>query len=284
MASDYDKKSDIHDNKLLKGLSNKELFELSAIGKKKDYNPGEALFKEGEPDQTLFLILQGSIKLTRKLHGQEKDIEILQENDGLGDTSFIKDSSRTVSAIVLKPSTIIIIDKSRMNMLAPEIQLCIYKNLNKIASENIDNLIYQDAKSGNKNKVLGSKIKTLIHPKIEEYAQSELIQDILENIPSLPMYTSNLVMLLQEENVSTRDVVDQAKLDPSLVGVILKTVNSAYYSLKTKISDAQHAITYLGFNQVYQLVIDHGVKSTMPDASEFQELQCHSNTVSIISF
>jgi HD-like signal output (HDOD) protein len=284
MTSNYDKKSDISDNKLLKGLSNKELFELSTVGKKKQYNPGEILFKEGESDQMLFLILQGSIKLTRELHGQETDIETLQENDGLGNTSFIKDSSRTVSAIALKPSTIMIIDKLRMNMLTPEIQLCIYRNLNKIASENIDNLTYQDAKLVNKNKFLGSKIKTLIHPKIEEYAQTELIQNILENIPSLPMYTSNLVMLLQEENVSIREVVDQAKMDPSLVGVILKTVNSAYYSLKIKISDAQHAITYLGFNQVYQLVIDHGVKSTMPDTSEFQELQCHSNIVSIISF
>ena len=197
MSFDNHMKSDISGNKLLNGLGSKELFELSAIGKKNHYNPGEILFKEGESDQTLFLILQGSIKLTRKLHGQETDIEILQENDGLGDTSFIKDSSRTVSAIVLKPSTIMIIDKLRMDMLAPKIQLCIYKNLNKKASESIDNLIYQDAKLVNKNKFLGSKIKTLTHPKIEEYAQSELIKNILENIPSLPMYTSNLVMLLQ---------------------------------------------------------------------------------------
>jgi hypothetical protein len=35
MTSNYDKKSGISDNKLLKGLSNKELFELSTIGKKK---------------------------------------------------------------------------------------------------------------------------------------------------------------------------------------------------------------------------------------------------------
>ena len=100
MTFNYDKRSDISDNKLLNGLSNKELFELSTIGKKKQYNPGEILFKEGDPDQTLFLILQGSIKLTRELHGQETDIEIIREYDGLGDTAFTKDSLRTVSAIV----------------------------------------------------------------------------------------------------------------------------------------------------------------------------------------
>jgi len=284
MTSNYDKKSDISDNKLLKGLSNKELFELSAIGKKKDYNPGEVLFKEGDQDQTLFLILQGSIKLMRVLHGQETDIEVIQEDDGLGETAFTKDSLRTVSAIVQKPSTIMIIDKIRMNMLAPEIQLCIYKNLNKRTSESFDNFIIQASKLVNQNKYLGSKIRTLAIPEIDEYSQSELIQNILENVPSLPMYTNNLVMLLQEENASTQEIVEQARLDPSLVGVILKTINSAYYSLKFKVSDVQHAITYLGFNQVYQLVIDHGVKSTMPDTTEFRELQLHSNIVSIISF
>lgn len=284
MTSSYDRKGDISDNKLLKGLSNEELFELSTIGKKTQYKPGEILFKEGEPGQTLFLILQGSIKLTRVLHGRETDIEIIREDDGLGDTAFIKDSLRTVSAIVQQPSTIMIIDKLRMDMLAPKIQLCIYKNLNKKASESIDNLIYQDVKLVNKNEYLGSKIRALAIPEIDEYAQSELIQDILKNIPSLPMYTSNLVMLLQKEKASTHEIVEQAKLDPSLVGVILKSINSAYYSLKFKVSDVQHAITYLGFNQVYQLVIDHGVKSTMPDTTEFQELQLHSNIVSIISF
>ncbi|MCP5005088.1 MAG: HDOD domain-containing protein [Planctomycetes bacterium] len=50
------------------------------------------------------------------------------------------------------------------------------------------------------------------------------------------------------------------------------------------ISDVQHAITYLGFNQVYQLVVDREAKSTMPDTPEFQELQFHSNVVSFFSF
>ncbi len=53
MTSNYDKESDLSDNKLLKGLSNEERLELSTIGKKKQYNPGEILFKEGGPDQTI---------------------------------------------------------------------------------------------------------------------------------------------------------------------------------------------------------------------------------------
>jgi HD-like signal output (HDOD) protein len=97
------------------------------------------------------------------------------------------------------------------------------------------------------------------------------------------MYANRLAVVILDENVSTRDVADLAKLDPSLVGVVLKTVNSAFYGFKRKISDFQHAVLLLGFNQVYQLVMDVGLRNTMPKTPEFRELQLHAMVVSFIS-
>ncbi len=65
---------------------------------------------------------------------------------------------------------------------------------------------------------------------------------------------------------------------------MLKTVNSAFYSLRSKVSDFHHALTLLGFNQVYQIAVDTGIRSTMPKTPEFQELQFHSILVSFINF
>ncbi len=285
MLVDYDIKSDISSNKLLQELSENEIFQLCTVGKTNRYNDGDLLFKQGDCDQTLYLVLQGSIKLTQNLHGEETVVDIIEKDDGLGDATFVEESFRTVTALVQDPSTIMVIDKLRMDMLPPEIKFRIYKNLYKNASAyTANNAICQDTESTVEHNLISDRIKDIIHPDINDYKRSALIRGILENIPSLPMYTTNLVMLLQEEKVSINEIVEQAKLDPSLVGVILKTINSAYYSLRAKISDIQHAITYLGFNQVYQLVIDNGVKSTMPNTSDFQELQCHSNIISIISF
>jgi HD-like signal output (HDOD) protein len=98
------------------------------------------------------------------------------------------------------------------------------------------------------------------------------------------MYASRLAVMLLDENVSTRKVAELAKEDPSLVGAVLKTVNSAYYAFQSKVSDFQHAVLLLGFNQVYQLVMDMGVRTTMPKTSEFRELQFHSMVVSLIGF
>ncbi len=71
MASNSEKASDVSSNQLLNGLDDKELFELCVLGKTNYYNSKDILFKEGDPDQTLFLILKGSVKITRKLHGHE---------------------------------------------------------------------------------------------------------------------------------------------------------------------------------------------------------------------
>jgi HD-like signal output (HDOD) protein len=97
------------------------------------------------------------------------------------------------------------------------------------------------------------------------------------------MYVTKLAVLLLDEKAATSEIVDLAKLDPSLVGMILKTVNSAYYNLQRKISDIQHAILLLGFNQIYQLAMAEGIRSTMPTTAEFQKLQSHCIQVSIIS-
>jgi hypothetical protein len=64
--------------------------------------------------------------------------------------------------------------------------------------------------------------------------------------------------------------------------MVLKTVNSPYYNLSNKVSDLQHAVVLLGFDQVHQLVMSGGVLTTMPNSPQFKELQLHANAVSFI--
>lgn len=284
MAFLIEKKNDISTNRFLKDLTDTELFEVCNIGRIKHFNTGDIIIKEGDADKSLCFILQGSIKVTRKFDGQERDIVTIFKGDGLGDIDFTKSTVRTISAVVLQPSTIMVLDSLDMQKLKPGTQICIYKNINKAFSERMDHFIFQQAKLADQNNSFKVKIKKFLHSNKSSYAQSEIIQDILKNIPRLPMYTNKLFTLLHDEKAQIKEIVDQAKLDPSLVGAILKTINSAFYSVKNKISDVQHAIMLLGFNQVYQLVLDNGIKSTMPNTPQFQELQCHSVITSTIAF
>jgi len=78
------------------------------------------------------------------------------------------------------------------------------------------------------------------------------------------VHVSKLVQMLSMESSSAREVTHLAMEDPSLAGEILKTVNSSYYNLQRRISDLSYAIVYLGFNQVYQIVISNGLQKVMP--------------------
>lgn len=112
--------------------------------------------------------------------------------------------------------------------------------------------------------------------------QATSLQTMLANLPRLPPYTTKLTGLMNDPNASTRNIVEIARQDPSLTASVLKTVNSAYFGLKHKIKDFQHAVMMLGFTQMQQLLINTGVQSTMPDAPEFRQLQAHSMMISVL--
>jgi HD-like signal output (HDOD) protein len=94
------------------------------------------------------------------------------------------------------------------------------------------------------------------------------------------MYVNTLLTMLADGTSSTREVSNLAAQDPSLVSEILKTVNSAYYNLRNKVSDFHHAVLLLGFNQVHQLVTGNALLKTMPNTAEFRALHDHSVIIS----
>jgi HD-like signal output (HDOD) protein len=64
----------------------------------------------------------------------------------------------------------------------------------------------------------------------------------------------------------------------------LKTINSAFYGFQKKIADIHHAVVLLGFEQIYQVVMAEGIRSTMPNTPKFKALHLHSEIISHIAF
>jgi len=95
----------------------------------------------------------------------------------------------------------------------------------------------------------------------------------------LPAFATTL-----SSQLFTRDLVEQIKRDPALVAIVLKTINSAFYSFQKKISDIHHAVVLLGFEQIYQVVIAEGIRRTMPNTPKFKALHLHSEIISHIAF
>lgn len=284
MARSVQTKKTAYCHPALQGLSDKELVSLYNTTAVTKVGAGEPLVNQGDTDEQVFLILEGSARVRERSNGQEKEISVLHRGDVIPGASSYGRGTRPVTVVAAEPLRALVFDENDFTVVSPRVQAAIYKNLYGRTQKRLDDLTLRQKALAARTKRLGSAVLDLIDLRSGHYEESEMIQGMIKHIPRLPMYANRLAVVILDENVSTRDVAELAKLDPSLVSVVLKTVNSAYYGFKRKISDFQHAVLLLGFNQVYQLVMDVGIRSTMPKTPEFRELLLHSMLVSFIGF
>jgi HD-like signal output (HDOD) protein len=115
------------------------------------------------------------------------------------------------------------------------------------------------------------------------FITSEVFQNIIKNIPKLPKCAGSLSSKLVANDISAKEVTESVQEEPALATAIMKTVNSAYYGLQEKIVSLHHAILYLGFNNVYQIILENSMKNIMPQDEEYENIRLHLYMISLIS-
>lgn len=82
------------------------------------------------------------------------------------------------------------------------------------------------------------------------------ILDAIEYLSPISPVSLRLITVLNDpDDFDIKQVSNIITNDPAIVINLLKLVNSAYYALHRKIDSVQQAITYLGFNKIYELII-----------------------------
>lgn len=264
------------------GLSEKEIHTLYSLATIKKLQPGDILIKPGDIDQTIYLILNGKIRIMEVTEGQAKEAVFLHKGDWFGGLAM--KIQRTASVVAAEPSSIMAVNGKTFDAFEEKTQLFFFKRLNAFAIGRICQLEAREKKLTDKNIKLIKDIYRERTKGITDSQNSEMLQNILKKIPKLPVFVTTLANNLLCGRISSGEVAEQIKRDPSLVGIVLKTINSAHYGFQKKISNIQHAIVLLGFNELYQLVISGGVRQSMPDSPSFQELHSHCVDMSHISF
>lgn len=276
---------------MFEGLSEKELNTLYNLATIKRLQEDEVLIKEGDTDQTVYVVLDGQIRIVKDLQGQAKEISILREGDWIGEIAFTKQIPRTASAVANEPSSVMTIDKAVLNALDEKSQVFFLKKLNDLASERISGLATDEKELVDKYSQLAGKNTQLVEYICSardraktDLGRSEAIQQIIKNTPRLPVFASTLASKLLKAQITPNEVAEMLKTDPSLVAVVLKTVNSSHYGFQKKVAGINHAIVLIGLNEIYQLVIAEGIRQMMPDTPTFREILSHSVAISHIAF
>ena len=110
--------------------------------------------------------------------------------------------------------------------------------------------------------------------------RSKLLASV-EKLPPLPVVLNQLLQMLNSAKASSGQIAVIIEKDSVLSGAVLRSVNSAYYGLPSRVSSIRHAVTLLGFATVRNLALAFSmrqmlVKPQMPSRQLYSEYSQHA--------
>ena len=98
------------------------------------------------------------------------------------------------------------------------------------------------------------------------------IAGYINKMPSLPISVTKVIEICNDPRTSPADLNRVIRIDPVLMGNIMKLINSAYYGLSDQVTSLVRAIIMLGINTVKNLSLSTAILGTMSSKDQFQAL------------
>jgi CRP/FNR family transcriptional regulator, cyclic AMP receptor protein len=117
------------------------------------YEGGAVVFAEDDPAAEVFMVLDGRVRLTRRVQGVDRDIVVLKGGDVFGETALVRDQLRSESAVALGQCRVLAFATEEFEALLagqPEVALKLIGQLIRrlqVAEERIENMMLRDAGS-----------------------------------------------------------------------------------------------------------------------------------------
>ena len=84
----------------------------------------------------------------------------------------------------------------------------------------------------------------------------------LKNLPNIPSVVMELQQLIQNENVTSKQLAGVAKREPMIASNILKMANNFKITDRTKkIESLEHAISYVGLKAMHDIIVTASIQS-----------------------
>jgi HD-like signal output (HDOD) protein len=266
---------------IIEGWSETELVAVYNAAPVKHVKKGEQLFTDVPKNDSFYVLVDGSIQVVVKLNGQPGRPGFFKRGDCVA--PLLESPGLSYCSETAEDSTIIEISPTILKHLSDKTQLCIYR----VATTSTSKInAYIRAVNGELNLRNLRLSQYILNQNAARSAaiQSEFVKAFLNNMRRMPVYATDLAVKLLDDNTSVQEVVEGIKVDPSLVGIVLRTVNSAAYGFGKKIESFYHACMILGFNNIYNLLMREAAQSTMPITRETTRIHKHSCVISVLAF
>jgi len=111
-------------------LSGRQLQRLAGAAVAYRYEPGEVMVKEGAPGETLFVLLEGSAKVTKG----GRTIRRLGASDFFGEVAVMDGRPRSASVVAESPIRCVVLHRDQLKRAMDEEPLVAWKLLQVIAA------------------------------------------------------------------------------------------------------------------------------------------------------
>jgi len=99
---------------LFKDLTEDELVEIILIGHLKKFKANQIIFEEGDPGDDLFLIVDGSVRISKIQNKNEEALAILESKSFFGEMTLLDRQPRSAWAIAHEDTSIFIIPTEKL--------------------------------------------------------------------------------------------------------------------------------------------------------------------------
>ena len=198
---------------IFSNLDEKQISFIATKMRNKKYLKSDIILMEDEVGDTFFIILEGSVKVTRDSEdGREVILAVLSSGNFFGEISLLDGKTRSANAIALEKTSLMILKRNDFLQLLNEIPQISISLLSELAKrirktdEQVENLAFSDAE-----KRIGISILSISE-------QLGVIKNGLVKIPKLPFHqdianmagtsretVSRMLKLLETKKLITRN-------------------------------------------------------------------------------
>jgi putative nucleotidyltransferase with HDIG domain len=90
------------------------------------------------------------------------------------------------------------------------------------------------------------------------------LMTLVDRMPAFPKSVQRVLELTRNADVAPKSIVEVIEKDPVLTARVLKVINSAFYSLPSKVAGVAQAVVLLGINTVKNLAIRSAAVGMIP--------------------
>jgi CRP/FNR family transcriptional regulator, cyclic AMP receptor protein len=83
----------------------------------RSFQPGEVIYREGEPGTEAYLLEEGRVRLLKKVRGAERSLMVLKPGDLFGESALLPGAERSSTAVALSSGLALAIDQTTLQNL-----------------------------------------------------------------------------------------------------------------------------------------------------------------------